>query len=532
MTSIFDIPQSVSELKSANGGISKIKYTQVPCSRDISGDNFPSGVQSFKFQTSSPSWLIPARSYIRMRATFKKGANALTIGECVAPAFGCIANLYQSLEFRINDKTISRISDFVGQVDAIHKRTTKSESWMKTIGASLNFYDDDFNHRVATVSSDGKIVGESDSYLVQANIPSGGYTAATTVAYTVATHTITFAVAGNDTDTHWVVGDKIKFISAPTTTDLSGTIATVTAVGSSTKTIQIDSELLGSDIASELITFARIRSPDSRRVKNVELVWQPPLSIFGINHALPTGRYELVMNPHSSTAYQTRAVESYGISKTYSTDFTFYVNDLYFNACVCEGPRFDNGSFLIDLESIRCQPNTITAAGLSQKIFDVSPSTYGLAIAFQDTRAGSSTLVSPSRFKAYNTAYTEEQDLLLTRLYLSYAGLQLPQPDSDPTFVTGSNEDYTAQRYAETQLYTGQYFNAGSGESIETWQRLGPYHYFSFPKDSEDRSTRVITNHQFTTADNMNVLLFDWSRQVCRVQVENGSVVDVQLEDA
>ena len=510
-----------------------MRYQQVPASRDVTKTNFPNGVQSFKFSTSSPTWWLPSRSYFRMRCTLDDASSAaLTVGDNIAPAFGFMANMYQSMEFRINDKTVSRVSDYVGQVDALVKRLTKSNAWMNSVGSSLNFYDDDFNKRVASVSSDGTIIDEAESYLVQADIPSGSYDATTTVAYTVATHTVTFAVAGANTDTHWRVGDKIKFISAPTTTDLSGTIATVTAVGSSTKTLQIDSELLGSDIAAELITFARIRTPNSRRLKNFEVVYQPPLSIFGISHALPTGRYELVMNPHSSTSYKTRAVESFGAAKTYATHFDISVVDMYFNGCMIEGPRFDSGSYLIDLENVRCQPDAITSGGLSQKSFDVSPSTYALAVAFQDNRAGTDTRIPPSKFKAYNDAYTTEEDLGLTRLYLSYAGLQLPQPDADPSFVAGSNEDYTVQRYAESMIYSGQYFNSGSGESIESWQKRGPFYYFAWAKDSSDRSTRVITNHQMTAANNLNILLFDLSRSVARVSIEGGSVVDVQVEDA
>jgi len=53
--------------------------------------------------------------------------------------------------------------------------------------------------------------------------------------------------------------------------------------------------------------------------------------------------------------------------------------------------------------------------------------------------------------------------------------------------------------------------------------------------DGTDRSTRVNVHQQFedtTITTNMRVLLFDHSKQVARVRVQDGRVVDCQVEDA
>ena len=52
--------------------------------------------------------------------------------------------------------------------------------------------------------------------------------------------------------------------------------------------------------------------------------------------------------------------------------------------------------------------------------------------------------------------------------------------------------------------------------------------------DGTDRSTRVNVHQQFDGADvlNMRCLLFDHSKQIARIRVQDGRVVDVQLEDA
>ncbi len=52
--------------------------------------------------------------------------------------------------------------------------------------------------------------------------------------------------------------------------------------------------------------------------------------------------------------------------------------------------------------------------------------------------------------------------------------------------------------------------------------------------DGTDRSTRVNVHHQFaagTDTENMRCILFDHSKQIARVRVQSGRVVDVQLED-
>ncbi len=106
--------------------------------------------------------------------------------------------------------------------------------------------------------------------------------------------------------------------------------------------------------------------------------------------------------------------------------------------------------------------------------------------------------------------------------------------DADPNFTTAV--DYTTQRYVETQIYSGAYYDTGGAESLEDFHDRGSYYYFAFPKDGTSRDTRVSVHNQFSNlvgdVKNMRLLLFSHYKQVARVQVQDGRVTDVQLEDS
>ena len=554
MASIFDLKTNVSELSSANEGTSRMEYDQHPPTRDVTTTNFPNGAIHFRFQTSGQKWWMPSKSYIRMRAKLTDGAGVpLTTAQNIGPNMSLMANLFQSAEMRINDKVVSRIADFMPQVDALEQRLTKSSSWLDSVGEATNWWQSSAGLRIAEVSSDGQIVKDTvaittpDTTTIDTAI--GTYTAATTVAYDAGTGVITFAVAAPNSDTVWQVGD---FIILTTGTIGDGTLnvkaEVLTAPANLTLTVRAD---WPADIAANAdIRFSRIRpgtstAPASRRVSTFEMTWTPPLSLFKIGHALPSGKYELVLNPQTSNSYQRRAIESTGADKipwttSNNNAFRFSVQDMYLYINTVEGPRADDITYLVDLEQTRCQSDKIDSSSFQQKNFDVSPSTYALTVAYQDLRAGNDTRFSPSKFKSWTAGGNSGEELKLNRFFVNYAGQNLPAPDADPSFIpqTGVDPaqgvDYTTQRYTESAIYSGAYFDTGGAETIEDYHDRGAYYYQSWPRDGTDRSTRVNVHQQFNSADvvNMRCLLFDHSKQVARVRVQDGRVVDVQLEDA
>jgi len=517
MSSIFDLKTNVEELDSANQGTSRMSYDQHPPTRDITRTNFPNGAIHFRFQTAGQKWWVPGRSYIRMRVNLTKANGALlTLADNVAPNMGLCASLFQSAEFRINDKVVSRIGDFMPQIDSLETRLSKSKSWVDSVGASSNCWQVKYLDRQSAVASDASKSALVNKHLVATDL---GLAAGATIAIAADTGIATFSVNHNQS---LLPGDIIVLEGQEYIVSDNNVSATTMKV-SANKTIAV---------AANAAWYVKRLINDARKAGSFELIWTPPLSIFKLQHALPSGKYELVLNPQTSSAYQRYAIESLK-DKTPGTDYKFEVVDMYFYCNSVEGPRADDITYLLDLEQTSCQSDKIDSDSFAQKNFDVSPSTYALSVAYQDLRAGNNTSVSSSKFRSYNVAIDAPQELNLNRFFINYAGQNMPAPDADPAFDT--NTDRTTQRYMETMLYNGAVFDTGGAETIEEFHERGSYYYFAIPRDGTDRSTRVAIHSGFTGgADvaNMRVLLFAHSKQVARVRVADGRVVDVQLEDA
>ena len=534
--SIFDLKTNVGELASANQGTSRMDYEQQTATRDISGNNFPNGAIYYRWETGGTKWWLPQRTYLRVRATLSKAdGTQLTMNDDIAPNMDLCSNLFQSCEFRVNDKTLGRVSDFVPEVSMMDTRLNKSRSWIEGVGSSTNWLQTEQSARKAEITSDGLDESKASP---QDSVLTGraalGFDPTTTAAFTAASNTISFATGTiPDVRTLFPVGSKIAFTAAFGTQaagDAMIVVSTPTAA-----TLVVGTNAVGANIAAAVVDFSRVdQAAPSRRVRTFEMVWQPPLNIFKVATALPGGKYELVLNPQTSTTYQNFAVESNGANKVPGTDFTFSITDMYLYVATVEGPRVDDLTYLLDLETIRCQTDNIDNTSFQQKSFDVSPSTYALAVAYQDQRIGTDTRVSAAKFKSYNAALSASEEVKLNRFFINFAGANKPAPDADPSYQVGTAIDYTTQRYVESNIYSGGYYDTGGAENIEEWQKRGPYYYFAWPRDSADRSTRCTVHQQFDGADvaNMRICLFDLSRQVARIRIQNSRIVDVQVEDA
>lgn len=267
-----------------------------------------------------------------------------------------------------------------------------------------------------------------------------------------------------------------------------------------------------------------------------------------------SGKYEIILNPQNTSTFMKRAIESSINDKVQlavqsptlladANKFTFNVVDMYLYLSTVEGPSVDNLSYFMSLEETRCQTDNVdNNANLQQKNFDVSPAAYALTCAFQDQRSGTNTVYSASKFKfesprSVNADRPGRQlypsgEQALRRFYIQYNGENKPSPDGDPDYK--SPNDFLSSRYAESQLYSGAYWDCGSAEDKLDWFQRGLYMYFSYPKDGSSESTRVNVNYQFQDApgaNKANVLLFDHFKKMVLISIVNGRVVDVIEQD-
>lgn len=565
MKSIFDLPQSTSELPSLNQGMSRLTYEQVPPLRDVTSTNFPNGRIEMRWEVSGNRWWIPARSYIRLRAKLTNGngsrintSSETAFGGDKAPNMGLMGNLFQSLEFKIAQKVVSRISDRVAQVDALYNRTCHSKSQLDTWLSDTNWWQPDYRKRNNLIAVDGVELKDNSAYpqLGGFNIVNNSETATqvgftvgvgnNTVAYDTATELMTFAagagVAIDLFNTQIIHEGDIISLTEGTFTVVAqndSTSLTVAPVNPALATFGAR-VLTNGDLFTRVFKQSYNKSPQR---SNIELIWKPPLGIFQCPYALPAGRYELSMIPQSSGEYMKKAIESFTNDIAQRTqlndggadpsEIQFEVINMNLYVATAEGPRVDDLTYMLDIEDINCQVENITGTGFQQKNFDVEPSTTALTCAFQSQSAGLNTLYSQSKFKfPSNLALYPSGELALTRFFMRYGLDQKPSPDFDPSY--SSPTSYITELFAETQLYSGQKFNDGGCETLQDWIDRGAYIYFAWPQDGTAESTRVNVNYSFdenlTVSNVARVLLFNHFKTVAEITVKQGRVVDVVLQ--
>jgi hypothetical protein len=157
---VFNLASNVEQLGPINDGVLYPNYREVSCQKSIEGASFPSGQQVFRFNVSGSTWWCPSKSYMTFRValTNQLGA-ALNPAIPIAAQMGLVANLYNSIELRMGGKVVQRITQFLPQVDALIHRTTKSDTWLTTIGEATNFWDSDFTQRQEEIRPDTLLDG-------------------------------------------------------------------------------------------------------------------------------------------------------------------------------------------------------------------------------------------------------------------------------------------------------------------------------------------------------------------------------------
>lgn len=552
MNNIFNLTQSALELPSLNAGIGGLIYEQIAPTRDVTGTNFPNGAMHMKFEASGTKWWLPNKSRMRIRATITKAdGSVLRVRNDIAINMGVAACLFQNGSFLMKGKTISRVADFVPQVDAINKRLSHSKSWLDGVGKDLERWSPDFQDRQNDICSDGYISINDYQYneptavlmIVTAGVVSHDFAAATTLAITAATKLATFVGAGTDLlvgPGSLQVGDII--VTATLAPYAAGERYIITNIITAlTANVERQDAALADRAARAIDTFSIVRVQDNLNNKSserggIDIQWIPPMGIFGVSHAIPASTFELRLNPETTSSYRKKAVQSLLGDKVPGTDYNFVVTDLYLEACMVQGPAVENISYFMSLDNTRCQvENIVSNTGFQTKTFEVKPSSMALTVAFQ-VQDLVSTNNPDAVFKfpvvAAGVKQADSGELLLTRFVIQYNGTEKPSPDADVDYSKPLG--FINSRYAEAALYSGSYFDPAPGESRQDWLDRGMYLYFPYPKDGSSEATQVTVKYNFSpgpAVGTANVLLFDHYKSMVLVNVVNGQTLEVLEQD-
>ena len=188
---------------------------------------------------------------------------------------------------------------------------------------------------------------------------------------------------------------------------------------------------------------------------------------------------------------------------------------------------------LIEMEVIT---KPISSANASYE-FVVPSSTIALAFFSQSGAAGSNTMVPPTMFRQDALANPQSNQNLLRSLQITYANCTKPSTrwGSDYNNVVGSGPaavgtvNMLQQRYNDDLQETGLIANHGGAESFGEWLQRGPYFYYSFNRDREDRSTQVQVAAEFASFEaGANLMLVAFYSRVTEITVSGGQVQAVR----
>lgn len=281
-----------------------------------------------------------------------------------------------------------------------------------------------------------------------------------------------------------------------------------------------------------------------------DIIWKPScLSIFNYPGALPGGcTFEIEMNATKSK-YAALAVETYGTvqkrvrdsGEVNNKDYQLIIEDIKLYICQLQGPIVGDSeyAYYINMNECRAHTQQLIGADLTQTSIDVMPSSYALALAFQDRRADDAiaTNISISKLRLY-----QGKEQALSRYSLRFAGLSVPQPEAD--IERGLKVDYLMNSYISNQMFTNAFFKPGGGESYADWIERGLYFYHPFIRTANNKEGRVYIQTEFnklgdnedpsefgltnTDINNTNIVLFEFYRSFALIKMKNGYVYDVR----
>lgn len=615
--SLFTLPKS---LATQTTDVTKMYYDKIHPRTPVETDPARSGSTQLNFTVPGNRFFHPGRSYVRIELEITTNSadgdkDLMDSGESLA--MGTCAHFFTCCSFKIGGTPISRIVNGLPEIDALKTRSTKNKQWLDGVGQLTNFWAEDPVERAQQVFQTGQIGMSYDGLADRFGALSFGVGNLLEAGDNVATPIGNQPFAGTPVDflaknSLLKVGDVV--LSAdPTLRQFMGGIPLsyggdggpyfnglpalanaplgapieieyqpqqsqfdFVAFSGDTKanslTLNTPSELFGESLG---LGFTHLIKPSSLRRSKLELTWQPPLGIFDIDHALPSGEYELELtwDPQWRREIVERFWDAGRLTGpgAYTLDampenLNITVKRVEFHAMMLEGTAYSGDeSYVLDLSEWTLTDRNITAGeGERRESFDVAPTTDAIAVAFQRRNFGrvantvckSRFTFAPERTSAldrvlhFRNRHILRPDLGLKRLIINYAGQFKPYCDNLQEYknnelivngqaAVGSATNFLTERYLLNTLQNGTYFDSGGSETFEQWLKRGPYYMYLWPKDGSDHDTRAHITYDLPPGKRINgnniisnyqykLLVFHRHRKGFGISVRNSRVTEIE----
>ena len=543
MASILSIPTSQSELKSVQSLVSEAGYHKITSQRGSAGATFSQGTLTFSRDLGSDEAIVPNKSYMTYRVKFgRDAATRISKIHDVAPGLNPCSTLHSSVDFRINGTSLDKTTSNIPQVDTMLKRQ-KSRAWLQSQGEDLLFMNGDVKKRQNIVAIDGVLPSEDPNDEVAIGRLALGFDALNTVQYTAATNLLTFAANGGaappDVRTIFPPGTAIRFTGAAAAALQNADLIVTGAPTALTLRVTGNAAII--DVAAAVMEFSKVHygAKAGRKLNEIEFIHTlDSLAPFNLPHILPGGaRYELEFVPNQDSVWKKNFCEALLGNKTVDTDYTLSMVECALHLYIVRIPRISDGSLYLDMEKVSCQAQAVgSGVAYSTLQFNIPKSTHTLAVAYQDSRVGTDSRISPTKFSSKLAGVisgAEREESKLTRFSMDLGGRKYPSREAILEFA--DSKDHNFSRYYQNIANNGSMYDNGGAENIDEWRERGMYILEPIKRDGGNVDTRLSVNHEFlagTSVANMNCLVFAFHRGVARLDYKGGRCVDVQVQEA
>ena len=499
------------------------KYVEVQPERAIR-NNF-SGKFKLKWNLGSNVGFVPSKSFMKLNLTFQRGdETAFSVSDGVAPNYLVCDNLFQQVYQDINNVCVGKIDAYVPQISAIRHRTMINQSLKESLLSTTNYTDIYLEDRINSIADDGFSAKKSalriDAEVLGLDLVQPHQFAVSAAG--VLTITQNGGALIPDLTQLVFVGDRIRYVGNGTAI----VVAEVIAVAAATITL-LHSTPTVAVVAAKNITATNLSvlrgSRASRRQRQVELIWRPPLAFWDIDKPIcGNGNFCLDLTSYPLREMQKYAIESLKnkVSGDGGDNVQVLVNEALLYLYTVNNYASDGKSYVLD--DVCCSSQNITTTALNSKEFNISSKNYKITLAFQASNAGDDTRLSRSKFKMSGNA---EQNI--TRYYITKDGVTLPDP------IPNLNENEIlniTQKYYENHGYNNT-LKMEKTESLQEFLDAGLYFTHEFQNGPVKTShVQVYTQFSELPANNLGqILLFDHCKKVLNLQVSNGKITGVMI---